>query len=215
MADTDTSKKSTGKIEITKRPIQSTNRPKPTFRERFLGKKDSADEAIQKLDKNLTIIDNLIEHTDFITTTITDLIELINAMKTDDSGYKELIRQKATEVNNAIKRMKTSIYDASRDADKRTTSTILDYNTSTGKSRKISNTRPNEKPDEEEEPDDGQMKIKENVLDELKQKQAAKQAAKPGGNPYKTAKKQFGNLMSYIPGMSRKTQKKHRKHRRH
>lgn len=37
-----------------------------------------------------------------------------------------------------------------------------------------------------------------------------------GGNPYKTAKKQFGNLMSYIPGMpQRKTQKKHRKHRRH
>jgi DNA repair exonuclease SbcCD ATPase subunit len=32
------------------------------------------------------------------------------------------------------------------------------------------------------------------------------------GNPYKTAKKQLGNLMSYIPGMpQRKTQKKHRK----
>jgi len=38
---------------------------------------------------------------------------------------------------------------------------------------------------------------------------------KKGGNPYKTAKKQLSNLMSYIPGMSRKTQKKHRKHRRH
>jgi hypothetical protein len=35
-----------------------------------------------------------------------------------------------------------------------------------------------------------------------------------GGNPYKTAKKQLSNIMSYIPGMSRKTQKKHRKHRK-
>ena len=39
-----------------------------------------------------------------------------------------------------------------------------------------------------------------------------KKEKKEGGNPYKTAKKQFGNLMSYIPGMpQRKTQKKHRK----
>jgi hypothetical protein len=36
-----------------------------------------------------------------------------------------------------------------------------------------------------------------------------------GGNPYKTAKKQLSNIMSYIPGMSRKTQKKHRKNRKH
>jgi len=35
-----------------------------------------------------------------------------------------------------------------------------------------------------------------------------------GGNPYKTAKKQLTNIMSYIPGMSRKTQKK-RHHRKH
>ena len=36
-----------------------------------------------------------------------------------------------------------------------------------------------------------------------------------GGNPYKTAKKQFGNLISTMMPSSTKTQKKHRKNRRH
>lgn len=202
-------------------PAKTVNAKKTTFSEKIFGKKESADEAIQQLDKNLTIIDNLIDHTKFITTTITDLIALIDAMKNDDSGYKELIREKASQVNTAIEKMQTSIYEASQDADNRTTSTILDYNASTNKEIKRSKTRPIETLNNKIEKSvkaKNETKTDEQLVKDVTPKADIKKLGSsketPGGNPYKTAKKQLTNLMSYIPSMSTKTQKK-RHNRKH
>jgi hypothetical protein len=191
-----------------------------------LFKKTSYDEAITKLDDNVKIVKNLIKHTEFITTTITDLIKIIDAMKGDDDGYKTLIKNKATQVNDAIEEMKESIYKASADAEKRTKIKIDDYNTN--RDKKINRTskipiaaltdKDNQKITEKliEEEADEEKKNEKKLLAQTDTPTGKEGKSKTvGGNPYKTAKKQLSNIMSYIPGMSRKTQKKHRKNRRH
>lgn len=184
---------------------------------KYFSKNKVNDEALNLLDKNVGTITNLITHVTFISDTIDDLIKIIEGMGEDDKDYKQKMLEKAQSVNTEFSKLKNALYTASDSADTKAEAETAKYK-ETGTSKSQGYARKGKKPEQEKE--DAKTKEMTDFATQLENKKKvqdqllAKVARKNGGNPYKTAKKQLTNLMSYIPSMSTKTQKK-RHNRKH